>query len=95
MKTLKPKSQMAVLRAAVKDWSRATSKRKFCRLIFSCAPTARDCAFTEQKIRLVLHHLMLAGGCWGLAIEYLRDKLSADSLAKLRDWHKAVKGGAL
>ena len=95
MKILKPKSQMAVLRAAVTNWSRATSKRKFCHLIFSCAPNARECFITEAKIRSVLLALLLANGSWEQAVEWLRDRLPAESVARLRQWHLSVKGGAL
>ncbi len=96
MKTLSKKSQFAVLRAMIKNYSRTISKRRAARLCWSAFAGSPE-IFTEEKVRAAIAEMVKAAGDWESAFNALRSLpcYLPSELEKLRSWVRSKKGNAL
>lgn len=82
------RTQVAFIRAMLRNYYRVSSLPRGARLIFMAGTY-----FTESRA-VVVREMMFAAGCWETARGFMRSKLPDDVFKRLSAWAAKVKGGA-
>ncbi len=92
MKVLPVKTQVALLRALLRNWRRAVAVPRVARIV--CACFAASCVVTDKKVRSVMRELLVADGDFDRALPAIRERLplcNVEALVEFRQ--KCLKGG--
>lgn len=85
MRPLPVKTQTAILRALLRNWQRACGSPRVCKMLI-----LQHRFFTNEKIRVAVHALLISAGDWMKAKAELKNSpLDCD---KLFAWAEKIQG---